>query len=132
MVLEASRKNLRVTWIGFGSIFALLGTISFFKDGGAWRILYPLAGAFLVASLTLPRFLLPLFRLWARFAGIMAFLNTRLLLSIVYYGLITPIGVGLRLLGRDPLDERWDPDRKTYWTRRSAPTRDPRDYDSMF
>jgi len=40
------------------------------------------------------------YRLWMAFASVMAWLNTRLLLGVVFYLLILPMGVVLRLFGK--------------------------------
>ena len=44
------------------------------------------------------------------------------ILAIVFYGVITPIGVVMRCLGRDLLQRRWEPDAATYWQRRKPIT----------
>jgi hypothetical protein len=38
-----------------------------------------------------------------------------LVLALLFYGLLTPLGVVFRLLGRDPLERRFEPDRASYW-----------------
>jgi hypothetical protein len=39
----------------------------------------------------------------------------RVLLTLIYYGLLTPLALGMRLLGRDPLQQRFEPEAPTYW-----------------
>lgn len=46
---------------------------------------------------------------------------SHLLLGLVYYGLLTPIGLALRLAGKDLLQRRFDPAASSYWLRRPAP-----------
>ena len=41
------------------------------------------------------------------------------LLAVVYYGIVTPIGLVMRLLGNDPMTRRFDPDAETYWVPRT-------------
>ena len=43
---------------------------------------------------------------------------SHLILGIVFFGVVTPIGLLMRLLGRDPMERRFDPNAKTYWTQR--------------
>ncbi|MCF3649581.1 SxtJ family membrane protein [Synoicihabitans lomoniglobus] len=43
------------------------------------------------------------------------FVLSHVILAIVYYLVITPIGILMRLLGRDPLNRKFDPNRKSYW-----------------
>ncbi len=44
-----------------------------------------------------------------------AWVVSRVLLTVVYYGLLTPLALGLRLLGRDTLRCRLEPQAATYW-----------------
>ncbi|MBL7219032.1 MAG: hypothetical protein ISS69_02885 [Phycisphaerae bacterium] len=43
-----------------------------------------------------------------------------IVLGIIYYFVVTPIGVIMGLLGRDPMQRRRDPETETYWQRRKA------------
>jgi hypothetical protein len=40
---------------------------------------------------------------------------SHLILAIIYYLVLTPVGLVLRALGRDPLHRRFEPEAKTYW-----------------
>ena len=51
----------------------------------------------------------------------LGWINTRIILGLVYYGLVTPMGVMMRLLGRDPMRRRFEPAANTY--RVPRPTR---------
>jgi hypothetical protein len=55
------------------------------------------------------------------------FVVSHLLLAGIYFLVVTPIGLLLRLAGKDPLQRRFDPRRPTYWTDRDAP-RSPESY----
>ncbi len=80
---------------------------------GALAIL--LAGLALVA----PSLLGPVHRVWMRFAHALGWFNTRVLLGVIYFVVMTPIGLVMRILGRDPLDRRLN-DRVSYWVTRRA------------
>lgn len=55
------------------------------------------------------------------------FVVSHLVLAGVYFLVVTPIGLLLRLAGKDPLQRRFDPSRTTYWTDREA-ERPPESY----
>jgi len=59
---------------------------------------------------------------WSAAAYPFGWLVSHVLMAAVYYLLIAPIGVAMRLFGRDPLSRRFDRDAKTYLTTRSATT----------
>jgi hypothetical protein len=52
-------------------------------------------------------------------------------LGLIYYGVFTPVALVFRLLGRDALQRRFQPDRETYWTAKAQAT-DLRSYFRQF
>ena len=63
---------------------------------------------------------------WMRAAAPLGFTFSHLVLAVVYYAVLTPIGLVLRLAGRDPLQRRFDRQATTYWIERQTapdPTR---------
>lgn len=61
------------------------------------------AGAWLAAALIYPKMLAPLYKAWMAFGHALGWLNTRVILGIVFFLLVTPIGLIMRLLGKDSL-----------------------------
>ena len=62
------------------------------------------------------------YALWMRFAHLLAVGNTTLLLTLVYFLVIGPAHLVLRVLGKDPLDRKWTPG-GSYW-RKKEPVAD--------
>jgi uncharacterized membrane protein HdeD (DUF308 family) len=56
-------------------------------------------------------------RFWMGFAGILGYINSRILLTVLYYLVMTPYGFMSRLVGRDPLMRRGAA-QETYWIKR--------------
>jgi len=54
------------------------------------------------------------YAVWMRLAAVLGYINTRILLGLFYFGILTPVGLFLRLTGRDSLDRR-GPGRDSYW-----------------
>jgi hypothetical protein len=72
-------------------------------------------GAVLVVwALLAPRTLQPVHAGWMKFAQVMNWINTRVILSLLFYGIFTPLGMTMRLLGRDPMQRRLDKTLPTY------------------
>lgn len=73
----------------------------------AWPV-WPwlLAGTLAGLGLTYPRALTPVYRVWMKFGHVMGFINTRILLGLVFYFMITPLGAFMRLFGWDPMQRR--------------------------
>lgn len=86
---------------------------------------YPLwpwiAGAALAASgLLLPIILKPLYLVWMTIGHYLGWINTRIILSIMFYLVILPFGTILRLLGKDPMRRSLGGKEKSYRVNSSA------------
>jgi hypothetical protein len=73
-------------------------------------------------GLVRPRALRPLFVAGMVAAFPLGWAVSRLLLAAVFYGVVTPLGLLLRLSGRDPLGLRPRPDPPSYWAPKPTPT----------
>src|SRR5437870_3843292 len=62
-----------------------------------------------------PREFRPLFVAWMIAIFPVNWLVSRLLLAIIFYGMVTPLGLFFRLIGRDLLGRRFFPDQESYW-----------------
>jgi len=74
------------------------------------------AGAVAVLALLLPASLVWLYKPWMKFAQIAQWVNTRLILCILFYLVILPIGLLRRLLGKDSMQRKFDARLQSYRT----------------
>jgi hypothetical protein len=129
-----SRRELNqfgLIWLAF---FALVATVAWFKvhspalSGGlaAAAVLVPVLG-WLV-----PAFMRVVFVGMSYLAWPIGFVVSHVLLAVVYYLVVTPIGLVMRALGHDPMRRRFDPQAATYWLERDGEARDPRHYFRQF
>ncbi len=84
-----------------------------------------------IAGLVSPQLLRPLFVLWMVAAFPVGWVMSHLMLAVVYYGVVTPIGCALRLRGRDALQLKPRPEATTYWSAR-PPAPEPTRYFRQF
>jgi len=85
-----------------------------FRAAGPRLWALALAVGLIVPALVLPRSLTYVYRIWMAAAEILGWINTRIILSIVFYGIVTPMGFVMRRLGRDPMQRRYEPHATTY------------------
>ena len=76
---------------------------------------------FLVAALFFPPLLQPLNRLWTKFGLLLHKVVSPVVLGIMFFLVITPIGLLMRSLGKNPLQLRFDDDARSYWVHRRPP-----------
>jgi hypothetical protein len=67
-----------------------------------------------------------------KFAFVLGWVNTRLILGVFFYGILTPIGVTMRLFGWDPLTRKIDRRAESYWVKRAQVPFDAKRYEQLF
>ena len=75
---------------------------------------WALAGALAACAWLAPARLGPVYRYWMKFAAVLGWVNTRLLLALAFYLVLTPTALVLRALGRNPLARGFDPGAPSY------------------
>lgn len=73
-----------------------------------------------------------LYKSWMGLAAILAWVNTRLILLVIFYLVFTPLGLGLKLFGFDLLDRKIEKQKKSYWKKKSFTDFNPSDYERQF
>jgi hypothetical protein len=86
----------------------------------AWLI--GLAALFAIAGVALPRQLRPIYTGWTRFGRTMGWINSRVLLTIIFLVFVVPVGLLRRVFGGDPLERKLDRSAKSYWQPAEVPT----------
>ena len=121
---------------GFGQVFAgffaILAVISLWRGGTGWHYTLPIAAVFLVLAYTIPRVLAPLNRLWMKFGLLLYKVMNPLVLGLLFFVTIMPIGLVMRAFGKDFLRMRLDPNAKTYWIERTPPGPPPQSMKNQF
>ena len=127
--LPATRPALRSFGRTVGAVLVLAGVAAAWKRGWDVRGLPAALGAtgaaLVVLGLGAPRALAPLYRVWMLLAVVLGFVMTRVVLTLVFFCLVAPIGLVRRALGHDPMQRRWPAPPGTLW-RPHARTADPR------
>ena len=77
---------------------------------------------FLILVLTRSKLLTPLNRLWAKFGIILGSIIAPIVMGVVFFLVITPIGLGMKIIGKDLLSIKYDKKKETYWVKRDKPT----------
>ncbi len=107
--------------IVFAVIFAVIGLIPLFGVGMPrwWAI--AVAVVFLVAAFTAPKVLAPLNRLWMRFGLLLHKIVNPLIMALLFFLVVTPIALLMRICGKRPLHLETEPNAPTYWILRDPP-----------
>ena len=119
-----SANMLRVfsaAWIVF---FGCLGAAVYHKSGLLPRATWILsiAGTIGLAGVLVPRLIKPVYLAACYATFPIGFVLSYVLTGLIYYLVLTPVGLVMRLVGRDPMTRRFDPSATTYWVRRKPTT----------
>jgi hypothetical protein len=129
---DTGKKEVRNFGLLFAVLCALAGAYMTWRVKPAAWVAFTLSGLFLLTGLFLPRVLGPVYRAWMRFAALLAWFNTRLLLSLFYYLILTPLGLLMRGIGKDLLHQRVDRTVGTYWIKRDVSAKSTQRYEHLF
>jgi len=111
-----TRKELRDFGLIAGTLFALLFGIVFPLLRSYALPLWPwILGALLwVPALFRPALLEAVYAGWKCLGLILGWINSRVLLALIFYLAVAPIGLFLRIFGQDPMSRKFDSDVDTY------------------
>lgn len=128
------RKDIRTFGIGLAVILLAMGSYRFYyKEQYDIALWFFIAGGMaLVLALLAPSVLKPLYKVVTAVAHKIGWVNTRVLLAVLYYLLFTPIAVVFRLFGRDPLDRKIEVSKDSYWVPRKQSPMDKKRYERQF
>jgi hypothetical protein len=116
----ATRKELRQFGLLVGAVFTVIGLWPPVFRGEPLRLWALGIGGLLIAcGGILPQLLAPIYKGWMWVGHIMGWINTRILLGIVFYALVTPIGLVFRLMGKDTMRQAFAESSTTYRVVRS-------------
>jgi len=90
------------------------------------------AAAFALLALVKPRLLAAPNRLWTRFGVLLGKVVSPVALGILFYGVMSPLGIALRLAGKDPLRLKRDKASTSYWIARDPPGPPPTSMTQQF
>jgi len=114
-----------------GAVFSLLGAWWFYRGKFATAAyIVTITGAVLIVlGAAIPRLLIVPRKFWMKLAEALSFVSSRIILAIVFFLVLTPIGLIKRAMGWDPLERRAG-SRESFWT--VYPQRNPRHYEKMY
>ena len=113
--IKSGKKELREFGLTIGIILAILGMIALWRNKPIYLHLLVAAGIFIGFGLILPKALKPIQKTWMSLSIIIGFFVSHFILSILFYAVLTPIGLMMRIFRKDILDQRIDKNKVSYW-----------------
>ena len=117
--IKSTEKELREFGIVIGIFFGLIAGLLAWK-GKPYLVFASLAVPFLVLAFTNPFLLKPFQKVWMGLAVTIGWFMSRLILSIVFFLVITPLSLAIKLSGKKFLDPDFKKLGDTYWNLKPA------------
>jgi len=120
-----TRQELRNFGLLFGALTLAVAALLWYRDNPRSWSVASAALVLLAVALLLPGVLRPPFTAWMLFARVLGFVNSHILLALIFYTVFTLVGFIMRMLRYDPLDRRLrrpggGETGESYWSRREV------------
>jgi hypothetical protein len=124
--LEVKTSSDRSFGIVFAVVFAIIGFFPLLRDSGeplVWSLV--VSSVFLVLAFALPSVLMPFNFVWTKFGLLLQKIVSPIVLGAMFYVVMTPFGLAMRLMGKDLLRLKLDKAADSYWIQRTPPGPSP-------
>ena len=112
---KMTKKELRSFGLITGAIvLVLFGIAPWLISGKLHKLPFKIAFVLWLPSLFFPAVLEPVYRAWMKFGHIMGWINTRIILALMFYLIIAPTGLIMKVLGKDPMRRKLDRSVESY------------------
>ena len=130
--LKINNHNLKKFGITMGIAFLVITAIFSAKHNSIILPTLLISLAFFILAVLAPWVLGPIYIIWMKFARILAWVNTRIILCVIFYLIFTPMGLVAKLLGKDLLDRRIERNKDSYWHKKEGKEFNLLDYERQF
>jgi len=130
--IKTTPTELRKFGLTIGGLLTLIGIIMFILHAKNKLIFSGFGFLFMFLGLTLPKALKWIYKLWMGFSVVLGFFSTRIILSLLFYFVLTPIKFLYKFTGKKFLDLIIERSATTYWRKRPQVTFDKSRYEKQF
>ena len=129
--IGSSRKDLKNFAFIIGFILIVIGVFLFFREKDSFIYFSSFGLIFIGLGIITPAALKPIYKIWMTFAIIIGWVMTRVILSVLFYLIISTIGIFARLVGKDFLNLK-SKNNESYWNIRNKEYEMNQDYEKQF
>lgn len=118
--LDTSNKAIRKFCVVIAVALGVIGSFIYLKTQSLTTVqwLWGIGLLFLILGFIWPSVLRPVYRLWMLLAYFIGGIVSRVILTVLFYFVITPTGLLLRLLRKDILNQKFDRNLESYWVKK--------------
>ena len=129
--IKSSRKDLKNFGFAIGFILLIIGLFLFVRGKDLFVYFFSTGSILIILGGITPFILKPIYKIWMIFAVIIGWIMTRIILSVLFFSIITILGLFTRLLGKDFLNLKSNSN-ESYWNIRNKERELNQDYEKQF
>ncbi len=130
--IKSEKSDLRKFGITIGTIFLIVAGFFFWKEKESFQLFLTIGITLFAVGIVIPVILKPVYWVWMVFATVLGWFMTRVILSLLFYVILTPIGLIARSFGKQFLDLKWNKTDNTYWNHHSESIFKKENYEKQF
>lgn len=130
--IKSDKSELRKFGITMAIALALLGGLFLWRGKEYYNFLFFSSFVLLFLGLIAPIMLWPVHKVWMTFALLMGWVMTRVILSIFYFVIFTPLALVFKLFGKSFLELKIDKPQESYWNYREIKQVEKVEYERQF
>ena len=130
--INLDNRSLRKFGVVMGVELWVITTIIFLRHRHCSQLIPVIGAAFFLLGLFVPQGLRQIYLIWMKLAHVLGWINSRIILCIMFYFVITPIGLSLRIFRVDLLDQEIEKHRLSYLRKIESKEFRPSDCERQF
>jgi hypothetical protein len=130
--IDNSNEAVKKTGLSVGVVLILISLLLWYLGKTSFIYFSIIGGLFVILAFIAIPVLRPFHRLWMMLALAMGFVMSRVILTLLYYLILTPIGLLAKIVGKKFMPLGFDKNAKTYWEKRENIVKQQIDYDRQF
>ena len=122
--ISTTKKDIKNFGYLIGGILIAISLFLIWKEIASYKIILPIGIIFILFGQFLPTILKPIYLAWMTFAVILGWIMTRVILTVIFYLIVTPIGLIAKLFRHKFLDLTFRSEKDTHWNYREGAVSD--------
>ena len=131
-LIDKSDEAVKKTGLTLGVVLILIALLLWYLGKSSFTYFSITGGLFVILAIVAIPVLRPFHKLWMMLALLMGFVMSRVILTLLYYLVLTPIGLLAKIVGKKFMPIGFDKNATTYWGKRDLVVKQKIDYERQF
>jgi len=130
--IKETKKEFRKFGLTVGSVLVAIAVLLFYFEKPSATYFAVIGGLLILFGAMFPNILKPINKIWMSLAIILGFIMSRVILTILFYLVLTPVAILAKIVSKKFIVLKYDKSANTYWEKRTNIHKKQIDYDRQF